>query len=106
VDQIPKRVNDENALPVYIAGDRLVGYVQRGHPDDASLSAEILAENFVGKLKVGKVNAVGNRMLCAGLKVLGLPTFIIYKSGQEITRLTGNHIGEEEIMGAVEAALR
>ena len=37
---------------------------------------ETLEKEYAGKLKVGKVNAAENRMLCARLRVLGLPTSI------------------------------
>ena len=41
-----------------------------------------LEKNYLGKLKVGKVNAAENRMLCAKLRVLGLPVFLFYKNGR------------------------
>jgi len=37
-------------------------------------------------------------MLCAKLRVLGLPTFIVYKEGEEIKRLTGNNITEKDLL--------
>ena len=42
-------------------------------------TVEQIEKDFVGRLKVGKVNAPENRMLCAKLRVLGLPTFVLYK---------------------------
>jgi thioredoxin 1 len=66
---------------------------------------EELSRNYTGRLKVGKVNAVQNRMLCARLRVIGLPTFILYKNGAEIKRLTGEDIKIGEIKIAMEAML-
>ena len=36
-----------------------------------------IEQDYAGKLKVGKVNAPLNRMLCARLRVLSMPTFIL-----------------------------
>jgi thioredoxin 1 len=66
-------------------------------------TVEQLEKEFAGRLKVGKVNAPQNRMLCARLRVLGLPTFIIYKDGIENKRLTGERIMPNELKAAVEA---
>jgi thioredoxin 1 len=65
-----------------------------------------IEEAYSGKLRVGKVNVTGNRMLCAKLRVLGLPTFIVYKDGQEMNRLTGNDITEQVLINAVESVLK
>jgi len=64
-------------------------------------AVEKLEEDLKGKIKVGKVNASENRMLCAKLRVLGLPTFLVYKEGEEINRLTGNDITEKDLLEAV-----
>jgi thioredoxin 1 len=69
-------------------------------------AVERLEEAYAGKIRVGKVNATGNRMLCAKLRVLGLPTFIVYKDGQEMNRLTGNDITEKVLINAVEVVLQ
>jgi len=64
-------------------------------------AVEKLEEDLKEKIKVGKVNASENRMLCAKLRVLGLPTFLVYKEGEEINRLTGNDITEKDLLEAV-----
>ncbi len=66
---------------------------------------EELEKSYVGKLKVGKVNSTQNRMLCARLRVIGLPTFILYKNGAEKKRLTGEEIKIDEIKSAIEDLL-
>ncbi len=68
-------------------------------------AVERMEEEYSGRLKVAKVNAYQNRMLCARLRVLGLPTYIIYKGGDEVTRITGEETTMAEIKAAVEAAL-
>lgn len=39
-------------------------------------SVEKLEKDFVGRLKVAKLNAAENRMLCAKLRVMSLPTYL------------------------------
>ncbi len=68
-------------------------------------SVEDLEKEYEGRITVAKLNATENRMLCARLRVMGLPTFILYKDGEEIRRLTGEKITIGEIKEAVEAAL-
>ncbi len=66
---------------------------------------EELEQTYTGRLKVGKVNSVQNRMLCARLRVMGLPTFILYKNGLENKRLIGEEIKINDIKTAVENLL-
>jgi thioredoxin 1 len=63
---------------------------------------EGLAEKYAEKLKITKVDASKNRRLCLTLKVIGLPTFLFYKNGNEVDRLSGNSLKIEEIEEAVE----
>ena len=62
---------------------------------------EGLAEKYGEKLKITKVDASKNRRFCLNLKVFGLPTFLFYKSGKEVERLSGNSLRIEEIEEAV-----
>ncbi len=68
-------------------------------------AVEQIERDYAGHLKVGKVDATHNRMLCARLRVMSLPTFIIYKNGTEVTRLVGEEIKASEIRAAVEKVL-
>jgi thioredoxin 1 len=68
-------------------------------------AVERIEKDYVGKLKVAKVNAAGNRMLCARLRVMGLPTFLFYKRGVEMKRLTGENITEADIMEAIKTII-
>jgi thioredoxin 1 len=67
---------------------------------------ESIEKDYTGKLKVAKVNATGNRMLCARLRVMGLPTFLFYKDGVETNRLTGENITESDIIEAIKAVIK
>jgi thioredoxin len=58
---------------------------------------EKLGDTYEGKLKISKIDASKNRRLCLNLKVLGLPTFLFYKDGQEVDRLSGQNLRFEEI---------
>jgi len=68
-------------------------------------AVEELEKDYAGKLKVAKLNAAENRLLCAKLRVLSLPTFLIYKEGIEVKRLVGDNITESEIKEAIDAVL-
>jgi thioredoxin 1 len=68
-------------------------------------AVEKLEKNYEGRLKVIKINASGNRMLCAKLRVMGLPTFLLYKDGVEMSRLAGDHILESDLLKAIDAIL-
>lgn len=64
---------------------------------------EKIAEKYADKIKVVKMNMTGNMLFCmkAGLKIMGLPTFIIFKNGQEVKRLAGQQITPEDIEKAI-----
>jgi thioredoxin 1 len=65
-------------------------------------AVEHLEQVYAGKIKVTKLNAAaGNRMLCAKLRVLGLPTFLFYKNGVEVKRLTGEQLTRQKIEEAI-----
>ena len=68
-------------------------------------TVEQLDKEYAGKIKVAKVNAAENRMLCAKLRVLGLPTYLFYKDGVEISRLAGDHITENDLVEAIKTAI-
>ena len=64
-----------------------------------------LEEQYTGKIKVAKVNAVENRMLCARLRVIGLPAYLFYKDGAEIKRLAGENLTEKDLTAAIEETI-
>lgn len=64
-----------------------------------------LEEQYASKIKVAKVNAVENRMLCARLRVMGLPAYLFYKDGVETNRLTGEILTEKDLVAAIEETI-
>ncbi len=68
-------------------------------------AVERLEKEYTGKLKVAKVNATENRMLCARLRVLGLPAYLFYKDGVEINRLAGEQVTETDLAEAIKVTI-
>jgi len=69
-------------------------------------AVEDLEHEYTGKIKVTKLNAAaGNRMLCAKLRVLGLPSFFFYKNGVEVNRLTGEQLTKKDIEEAIKSVI-
>ncbi len=66
---------------------------------------ESLAGTYEGRVKVAKVEAQKNRRLCLNLKVLALPTFLFYKNGTEVGRLSGDSVSIQMIEDAVRRLL-
>lgn len=64
-------------------------------------AVERLEKDFEGKIKIAKVNASENRMLCAKLRVMGLPSFVFYKNGAEVSRMSGEQITENSLVEAI-----
>ena len=62
-----------------------------------------LEKAYEDKLKVAKVDVSKNRMLCARLRVMSVPTYIFYKDGVETNRLTGDNITKAELQKAIDA---
>ncbi len=60
-------------------------------------TVESLEEQYGGNLKVVKINTPDHRRLCIQMKVLGLPTFIVYREGKEVARMSKNFISSEEL---------
>lgn len=69
-------------------------------------AVERLEKEYTDKIKVTKLNAAaGNRLLCAKLRVMSLPTFLFYKGGVEINRLAGEHITEGDLEKAIKGTI-
>ena len=63
---------------------------------------EKLADQYGEEVKVTKVDASKNARFCLTLRVSGLPTYLFYKNGEEIERLSG---GDLTIQG-IEASIK
>ena len=57
---------------------------------------ERLAEEHP-EMRVVKLEAPKARRLCMELKVLGLPAFLMFQDGQEVSRLGGQDLSAEEL---------
>ena len=64
-----------------------------------------LEASYKERISVAKVNAAENRMLCAKMRVMGLPTFILYNDGAEVKRLTGQQLSEQDLVNVIDEAL-
>ena len=50
---------------------------------------EQLKQEYEGKLKIGKMNVDQNRITPGNYNIAGVPTFIMFKDGEEIDRVVG-----------------
>ena len=79
---------------------------QCGHCLALSPHVDKLEEVYGDRLKVTKLDASKNRRFCLSLKVLGLPTFLIYAKGKEVRRLSGGDLKMEEIERAIKEVIK
>jgi thioredoxin 1 len=61
-------------------------------------AVEQLEAAYAGRLKVVKVEAPKNRRLCIDLKVMALPTYLVFVDGQEVRRLTGEGVQRQQLV--------
>jgi thioredoxin 1 len=66
---------------------------------------EALAGEYAKQVKFCKLNAAENRRLCIDLKVMALPTFLFYKGGEVVDKLTGAEVSKESIIEKLKALL-
>jgi thioredoxin 1 len=66
---------------------------------------EALEREYKGKLKLAKLNATENRMLCAKLRVVSLPAFLFYKDGKEVNRVLSDAVTIQDIKDAIDEML-
>jgi thioredoxin 1 len=64
-------------------------------------AVEALEARYEDRLRLVKVSAPENRSVCRELGVMGLPTYVLFRDGAEIERLTGDP-SRAEIEAAVE----
>jgi thioredoxin 1 len=51
---------------------------------------EALVDRFGERVHLVKVNAPENRQICRDLRVFGLPTYLVFRDGEEVERLSGD----------------
>jgi glycine/sarcosine/betaine reductase complex component C subunit beta len=49
LEEIHRKMHDEMALPLYVAGDRIIGCIRSGYEGDASLAPGIIMENLASR---------------------------------------------------------
>ena len=54
-----------------------------------------LAKDLTGEVKMAKINVDQNPKSASDYKIMGVPTFIIFKDGEEITRRVGAQSKEQ-----------
>lgn len=64
-------------------------------------AVESLSEKYKDRVKVVKLNSAENRRLCIDLKVIGLPSFLLFHDGKEIARLGGKDVTIEAVENLV-----
>ncbi len=64
-----------------------------------------LAEQYRDRARFFKLQADTNRMLCANLRALSLPTFLYLEGGVEVDRLVGE-VSADELARWIEGTLR
>jgi thioredoxin 1 len=65
---------------------------------------ETISDEYAGTVKIAKIIAPEARKLCAKLRVMGLPTFLLYKDGTELERRTGDDLSEADVREMVSGA--
>ncbi len=53
-------------------------------------TVEAVAEGFVGKLKVGKVDVDSNPNVAGQFGIRSIPTILLFKGGENVAQLVGN----------------
>ena len=61
---------------------------------------EELAVSLAGKVRVAKLNVDRSPEAAARLRILGVPTLIVFKDGREVTRMVGAR-GKDEVLRAL-----
>ena len=65
---------------------------------------EQLAKDLTGKLKVVKLNTDDNVGVATQYKIMGIPSLLVFKNGQEVERIVG-YQPKEALFKKVSAAL-
>lgn len=60
-------------------------------------AVEDLSEKYTGEVKIVKLNSAENRRLCIDLKVIGLPTFLLFQDGKEVSRISGKDVDLDSV---------
>ena len=65
---------------------------------------EELAGKYQGKMKMGKLNVDDHPQVAAQLRIMNIPTLLLFKGGQEVDRIVGV-VPKEELTRRIERVL-
>ena len=57
---------------------------------------EKLAEEYAGKIKVGKVNVDNEASLASQYAIVSIPTVLLFKNGKVVEKLVGAHSMDDD----------
>ncbi|MFC0270457.1 thioredoxin family protein [Metabacillus herbersteinensis] len=66
---------------------------------------EALEETYGDKVKIVKLNSAENRRVCINHRVMGLPSFLLFKDGQEVKRISGGELTKEDIENLIKESI-
>lgn len=62
---------------------------------------EELSETYGDQVKMVKLNSAENRRWCIHYRVMGLPTFLVFKNGAEVKRISGGDVDKEQVQDLI-----
>jgi thioredoxin 1 len=65
---------------------------------------EELAEQYRGKVKIGKLNVDDHPQVAGRFRIMNIPTLLLFKGGQEVDRIVGV-VPKEELTQRIERLL-
>ena len=65
---------------------------------------EELAATYQGKMKMGKLNVDDHPSVAAQLRIMNIPTLLLFKGGKEVDRIVGV-VPKEELTRRIERAI-
>ena len=65
---------------------------------------EALAQEYEGKVKVGKINTDDNQDIAMEYGVMSIPTFIVFKGGKAVKKMVGMQ-DKRNLVAAIEETL-
>ena len=64
-----------------------------------------LADEFEGRVKIGKLNIDHEQSVAVDYRVSGIPTFLVFKDGQVVSQQVGIAGGKPKLKSLIESAL-
>ena len=64
-----------------------------------------LADEFEGRVKIGKLNIENDQTIAVEYRVSGIPTFLVFKDGQVISQQVGIAGGTPKLKSLIDSAL-